>query len=339
MWFPPCLAVAGCWPCQLSARAGSVSPLAAGGRGGSSVPAGGSSCTSGGREARNRAGRAERGSVADDEDNAWGGAPGGGSPGLEPFHPSVPWAAHRFAGGSACGGAAEARDEPEPGGVCPEGVRGRSVREGVPLGLARVCCERFGGVGGQGLGRTGGAGRRGAATGTRGGAAGLDGWRGWRGGGRARGRAGGAELSSRRRPEGAGVTEARHEPEERSHRRELGLAPPRAEARRRGADGGGEARAGDGSGPTGAPEHAPRSPPRRPLPPMPVARARKAPVPAWKRPQLWNPLPSPPLVAKGYTAYGGRCRWGGAEGGPGAVAPERGTSGGATAEGGGARRA
>ena len=48
---------------------------------------------------------------------------------------------------------------------------------------------------------------------------------------------------------------------------------------------------------------------------MPVARARKATDPGKEQPAAMEPAANaPPLVAKGYTAYGGRCRRGGQEG-------------------------
>ena len=149
---------------------------------------------------------------------------------------------------------------------------------------------------------------------------------------------------------GTGATEGRERgtsgrpgeadgPEERSRRREPGLAPPRVEARK--PEGRREERPTDRS--AGGPEHAPRSPPQsppaiagypasrrrrrrrqtmmagaerrqRPLPPMSCNPCLGKPSLASRCSHALKPSPAPGALAKDYTAYGGRCRRGGRRG-------------------------
>ena len=325
-------------------------PLAAGGRGGSGVPAGGSAEAS--RTTRTTL-EAARPTTACASGPSRMPAPGGGG-GTTSWrersegkggsadgwrcYSAVPWAAHRLGLPPLAGGRRRRGTSRSRAGCARResvaGLSGRAFRQG----WRSSAVKGFGGVGGQGLGRTGGAGRRGAATGTRGGVAGMAGWWGRWGGGRARGRAGGAELASLYRPEGAGAGSAGRRRQEPARRARGGPGGSRGWRPRGwrggGAEGGREERPTDRS--AGAPES------RSPEPPPEAASAYACnPSPessrsCMDRPQLWIVLPSPPLVAKGYAAYGGRCRRGGRRGFLEPLATERGTSGGATAEGGGA---
>ena len=183
---------------------------------------------------------------------------------------------------------------------------------------------------------TGGGGRGGAAIPGGGGVAGMEGWRGWWGGGAGDGRAGGAELSSIRRPEGAGATEGR----EGGSGRPEGVQAPDRTGRRNGGPGGSwgwRPRGWRGGGAEGGREEADdrrgvQAPgpddrsaggPGVPLPGAPpCGRFRLCPVipspvgvhPCMEQFMALARLPSPRLAAKDYTAYGGRCRRGGRRG-------------------------
>ena len=238
--------------------------------------------------------------------------------------PRIGWRGLPLAGGRRRGGSEGGEESSRrsgragAGGAGPEGAdRGGLAGGGCRWGRGSSAVEGFGGCEGTRPRATGGAGRRGAATGTRGGVAGLAGWCGRGGGGRARGRAGGAELASIRRPEGAGAAEAG----EGGTTGPAGAAePPEGAGVGAPAGGGAEARREGGEARAGRPERwrpgvpLPGAPPGRPLPPMSCNPSPVSPRSCMDRAQLWNFLPSPPVVAKDYTAYGGRCRRGGRRG-------------------------